>query len=92
MRGGLAWQGGEVGRSLKLVREMKIEANAGSWVALLSDCRIHRNLELGCVAAEKLSKLEPRKTLNYVLLSNLHAEAGRWDEVESREATGMQLD
>ncbi|GFY93330.1 pentatricopeptide repeat (PPR) superfamily protein [Actinidia rufa] len=74
---------GRLEEAFKLVREMKIEANAGSWGALLSDCRIHRNLELGCVAAEKLSKLEPHKTLNYVLLSNLHAKAGRWDEVES---------
>ncbi|KAL6334567.1 hypothetical protein AAG906_018906 [Vitis piasezkii] len=53
----------------------------GIWGALLGACRIHGNLELAKFAAEKLLEFEPHKTSNYVLLSNMQAEAGRWDEV-----------
>lgn len=43
---------------------------------------LHRNPELRKIAAEKPFEFEPHKTLNYILLSNMHAEGGRWDEVE----------
>lgn len=36
----------------------------------------------------KLLKLEPDKISNYVLSSNIHAEAGRWNELE-RVRTSM---
>ena len=49
---------------------------------MLGASRVHRNLELGRHAAEKLLELEPHKTSNFVLLSNIHAEAASWEEVE----------
>ncbi|KAI7995475.1 Pentatricopeptide repeat-containing protein [Camellia lanceoleosa] len=74
---------GRLEEAFEMVREMKIEVNAGIWGALLSACRIHnKKFEIAQVAAEELSKVEPRKTSNYVLLANIHAGAGRWDEVE----------
>jgi hypothetical protein len=39
------------------------------------------------LAAEKLFELEPHKTSNYVLLSNISAEAGKWDEAEKARAS-----
>lgn len=79
----LLGRAGRLEEAFQMVREMKIEPTAGIWGALLYACRVYGNLEIGRVAAEKLSKLEPHKSSNYVLLSNLNAEAGRWDEVES---------
>ncbi|KAJ6779009.1 hypothetical protein OIU74_002740 [Salix koriyanagi] len=76
---------GRVGRldeAFEMVRGMKVKANAGVWGALLGACRAHGNLELGRLAAHKLSEFEPHKTSNYVLLSNIHAEANRWNEAQ----------
>ncbi|XP_072986437.1 uncharacterized protein [Typha latifolia] len=73
---------GRLVEAFELVQGMPIKANAGIWGALLGACRIHKNQELAKFAAEKLFELEPHKTSNYVLLSNINAEAGRWDEVE----------
>lgn len=78
----LLGRAGMLVEAFKIVREMKIKATAGIWGALLGASRIHRSLELGEYAAEKLLELEPHKASNYVLLSNMHAEAGRWNEVE----------
>ncbi|KAA8526146.1 hypothetical protein F0562_007754 [Nyssa sinensis] len=78
----LLGRAGRLEEAFQLVRKMKIKANAGVWGALLGACRTHRNLELATLSAEKLLELEPHKTSNYVLLSNMYAEARRWDEVE----------
>ncbi|XP_019189077.1 PREDICTED: pentatricopeptide repeat-containing protein At2g13600-like [Ipomoea nil] len=50
------------------------------WNAFLRGCVIHGNIELGETAAEKLLELEPFNSGNYVLLANLYASVGRWDD------------
>ncbi|KAL7205841.1 hypothetical protein ACSBR2_018710 [Camellia fascicularis] len=47
--------------------------------ALLAGCRKHRNLDAAEIAAGKLFVLEPENSGNYVLLSNMYAEAGMWE-------------
>ncbi|XP_068655556.1 pentatricopeptide repeat-containing protein At4g02750-like [Aristolochia californica] len=78
----LLGRAGRLEEAYKLVMAMPVEVNAGTWGALLGASRIHCNLDLAKIAAEKLLELEPYKTSNYVTLSNIHAEAGRWDQVE----------
>ncbi|KAF9626692.1 hypothetical protein IFM89_038787 [Coptis chinensis] len=78
----LLGRAGRLEEAYQLLIGMPIKANAGIWGALLGACRMHRNLELGKIAADKLCEFEPHKTSNYVLLSNIHAEAGEWHEVE----------
>lgn len=78
----LLGRAGRLEEGFKMVSEMTIKATAGIWGALLGAARIHRNFELGKYAAEKLLELEPHKASNYVLLSNIHAEAGRWSEAQ----------
>ncbi|URD85612.1 PPR repeat [Musa troglodytarum] len=78
----LLGRAGRLGEALKLVKGMPIKANAGIWGSLLGACRMHKNPEVANVAAEKLFEFEPHTTSNYVLLSNIHAEAGSWGEVE----------
>eukprot|EP01018_Ginkgo_biloba_P003996 Gb_27880 [translate_table: standard] len=63
------------------VNEMPLEPDAGVWGALLNACRIHRNIELGKCVADRVLDLEPENAGYYVLLSNIYAEAGRWDAV-----------
>lgn len=78
----LLGRAGRLEEAFKLVRGIKIKANAGVWGALLGACRIHKNVELAKLAAMKLFELEPDKTSNYVLLSNIHADSGRWNAVQ----------
>lgn len=59
---------------------MEIEPNAVIWGALLSACRVHHNAELAELSIQKLLQLEPENSGNYVLVSNLHVTAGRWEE------------
>ncbi|XP_058076235.1 pentatricopeptide repeat-containing protein At1g09190 [Magnolia sinica] len=73
---------GHIKEAYELVRSMPMRPNAAIWGALLSACRIHGDLEVAEYAAKELVDLEPWNSGNYVLLSNIYAEAGRWDDVE----------
>ena len=53
--------------------------DSGVWESLLNACSIHRNVELGELALEKLIELEPNDAGNYVLLSNIYAQEGKWE-------------
>ncbi|KAF3440654.1 hypothetical protein FNV43_RR18938 [Rhamnella rubrinervis] len=45
-------------------------------------------MDLGELAANKLFELEPQNSGNYILLSNLYASKGRWEDVQ-RVRDGM---
>lgn len=49
--------------------------------SLLGACRVHRNAEMGGRMAEALMKVEPAESGAYVLMSNIYAEKGEWDNV-----------
>ncbi|KAL9318699.1 hypothetical protein ACSQ67_015216 [Phaseolus vulgaris] len=61
---------------------MPLKPTAALWGALLSACRTYGDREIAETAAKELVGLEPWNSGNYVLLSNIYAEEGRWDEVE----------
>ncbi|THG08866.1 hypothetical protein TEA_017892 [Camellia sinensis var. sinensis] len=65
-----------------LICTMPMNLNATLWGALLSACHTHDNMELAESAVKELIDLEPWNFGNYVLLSNVYAERGKWDEVE----------
>ena len=65
----------------RFISSMPVEANAGTWGALLGACRTYGNVELGELAAKEVMKLEPADASPYVLLSNIYAAAGQWDQV-----------
>ncbi|KAL2329119.1 hypothetical protein Fmac_022546 [Flemingia macrophylla] len=52
------------------------------WRTLLGACRTQGNVDLAKVSFQQLAKLECLTDGDYVLLSNIYAEAERWDEVE----------
>jgi len=71
---------GHINEAEDLINRMPIEPTAGIWGALLGACRVHGNMDVGKRAAECLFELEPHDAGPRVLLSNIYAAAGRWDD------------
>ncbi|XP_031382988.1 pentatricopeptide repeat-containing protein At4g25270, chloroplastic [Punica granatum] len=65
-----------------VVERMEIEAGPTVWGALLHACCLHRNVEIGEIAAEKLFELEPDNEHNFELLIRIYENAGRLEDVE----------
>jgi pentatricopeptide repeat protein len=63
-----------------VIKGMLVKPDSGIWGALLNGCKIHKNVELAELALQKLIELEPEDAGNYVLLSNIYAESGKWEE------------
>ena len=72
---------GRLGEAMKLIDEMPVEPTPVVWVALLSACRLHSNVEVGELAAKRLLELESGNDGSYTLLSNIYANASRWKDV-----------
>ncbi|GAB4841647.1 hypothetical protein Ancab_022362 [Ancistrocladus abbreviatus] len=78
----LLGRGNRLEEAYQFVRDMSVKPNAVVWCALLGACHVHGNRVLGEIAAQKLLNLEPDNPGNYVLVSNVFAATGRWDDVE----------
>ncbi|XP_021278910.1 pentatricopeptide repeat-containing protein At4g14170-like [Herrania umbratica] len=76
----LLGRAGLLQEAAELIKSLSITPDANIWGALLGACRIFGNVELGCWAAENLFKLKPQHSGYYTILSNLFAEAGKWDD------------
>ncbi|XP_057797670.1 LOW QUALITY PROTEIN: pentatricopeptide repeat-containing protein At5g46460, mitochondrial-like [Salvia miltiorrhiza] len=72
---------GELAEAEDLVNKMPIKANASIWLALLSGCRAEAETEVAERVAGRIFDLDPHCTAGYVLLSNIYAVVGRWDDV-----------
>ncbi|KAL1291296.1 hypothetical protein HN51_059844 [Arachis hypogaea] len=87
---------GQLSEALKLVNELPYEPDSGIWSSLLSSCRNYRDLDIGEKASKKLLELGPEKVENYVLLSNLYAGLGKWDDMRQvrrkMKEIGLQKD
>ncbi|CAD5170545.1 unnamed protein product [Musa acuminata subsp. malaccensis] len=78
----LLGRAGRLDEAYGLIRKMQLEPDGCVWGALLSSCRIHNNVELAEIAAEKLFQLEPGNAGSYVLLSNIYAAKGMLEGVD----------
>ncbi|KAE8037458.1 hypothetical protein FH972_010045 [Carpinus fangiana] len=67
-------------KAMDIINQMPFPAGSTVWRTVLAACRVHRNLELGKHAAEKLVSLQPQDSAAYVLLSNIYAATGNWQE------------
>ncbi|XP_027153075.1 pentatricopeptide repeat-containing protein At3g02330, mitochondrial isoform X1 [Coffea eugenioides] len=70
-----------VAEALKLIQEMPFEADDVIWRTLLSICKMKGNVEVAEKAAASLLQLDPQDSSTCVLLSNIYADAGMWEEV-----------
>ncbi|VFQ63044.1 unnamed protein product [Cuscuta campestris] len=65
-----------------MVEGMPMKANVVIWGCLLGACEKHRNVKMGEWAAKHLQELEPWSDGVYVVLSNIYASSGLWEDVE----------
>ncbi|XP_057835654.2 putative pentatricopeptide repeat-containing protein At3g01580 [Cryptomeria japonica] len=77
----LLGRAGRIYEAHDFIQKMPVTPNADVWGTLLGACKIHCNTVVGEHVAEILLDLEPKNAGYYVLLSNLYAANGRWDEV-----------
>ncbi|XP_043697877.1 pentatricopeptide repeat-containing protein At2g13600-like [Telopea speciosissima] len=64
------------------ILQMPLQPTASLWGALLSACKTHGNVEMAEYAMDHLIELQPQNPGNYVILSNIYANAGRWNDVD----------
>ncbi|XXG82330.1 hypothetical protein AAC387_Pa10g0305 [Persea americana] len=64
-----------------LIQAMPFEPDEACWAALLSACNHHNNTRMGIRVADRLLLLNLRDPSVYILLSNMYAGAGMWDQV-----------
>ncbi|MED6130543.1 hypothetical protein PIB30_002140 [Stylosanthes scabra] len=77
----LLGRSGLLSEAMEFINSMPFPADAMVWRTFLGSCRIHHNTKFGEHAAKKVLELEPHDPAAYILLSNLYAAEGRWDDV-----------
>ncbi|KAG9459975.1 hypothetical protein H6P81_004483 [Aristolochia fimbriata] len=60
---------------------MPLQPTPAMWATLIGACQIHRNMEIGERAAEKLLEMRPQKPGYYVLIANMYAAARNWSKL-----------
>ncbi|KAG5548977.1 hypothetical protein RHGRI_014377 [Rhododendron griersonianum] len=78
----LLGRAGFIEQAVSFIRDMPVEANAAIWGAILTSCRVYKNVEVGELAARWLISAEPWNGALYMVLLGLYRDAGRWDDVE----------
>ncbi|XP_050369052.1 pentatricopeptide repeat-containing protein At5g48910-like [Argentina anserina] len=86
----LLGRAGHLEEAVNVIQNMPIVADAIVWKAVLSACTIHGNVAIGEGAALRAIDLAPEDSSCYILLSNLYAKVGRWDDVGKVRLTMKQ--
>ncbi|XP_042062239.1 pentatricopeptide repeat-containing protein At5g66520-like [Salvia splendens] len=63
-----------------VINSMPMRPDAFVWGALLGACQLHGNVRLGEKIAMFLIELEPQNHAYYIILCDLYAKAGRFDD------------
>ncbi|CAK8570957.1 unnamed protein product [Lathyrus sativus] len=79
----LLGRSGRVEEAFEFIKSMPFEPTAAIWGSLLGASRVHSNVDIGELVGHRLLEIEPGNAGNYVILSNLYASAGRWEDVRS---------
>ncbi|PKU59270.1 pentatricopeptide repeat-containing protein At1g25360 [Dendrobium catenatum] len=77
----LLGRAGKIEEAKTVIHQMPFEAGPLIWESVLAGCRIHRNVDLAVYAADHLFNMIPQHHGSYVLLSNIYASFGRWEDV-----------
>ncbi|KAG5062152.1 hypothetical protein GLYMA_02G043900v4 [Glycine max] len=76
----LLGRAGDLEKAVEFIQSMPIQPGKNIYGALLGACRIHKNMELAELAAEKLFVLDPDNAGRYVILAQMYEDAERWQD------------
>ncbi|CAO2821909.1 unnamed protein product [Amaranthus hypochondriacus] len=76
----LLGRAGRLQEAEAIVGSMPMEADVVIWGTLLAACRTHGNVDIGERAAMRLKSLDTKHGASRVLLCNIYADAGRWND------------
>ncbi|GFZ17588.1 tetratricopeptide repeat (TPR)-like superfamily protein [Actinidia rufa] len=76
----LLCRGGLLEEAYDLIMDMPVRPNAVVWRTLLSACGIQGNIDLAAEARARLLELEVSHVGDDVIMSNIYAAKGMWDE------------
>ncbi|CAN6464655.1 unnamed protein product [Victoria cruziana] len=82
----LLGRAGHVGGAYEFIKTMPFEPNYIVWSALLAACKTRGDLELAERVIREVDELESRSIGNYVMLSNVYAANGQWDDAAGTRA------
>lgn len=77
----LLGRAGNLDEAYDLVLTMEVDPTCDIWAALLSACRLHRNVKLAEISAQKVFEMNPKDVSSYICLSNVYAAEKQWDDV-----------
>ncbi|XP_009774337.1 pentatricopeptide repeat-containing protein At2g27610-like [Nicotiana tabacum] len=66
------------------INNMPIEPGPSVFKSLLSACQLHGNKELAIISSKKLVELCPNDPATYILLANVLASEGNWNDAEGQ--------
>lgn len=71
---------GSLEEAWKFIEGMPVQADCTIFGSFLHGCSMHSRFDLGDLAIRKMLELYPNDAGHYMLMSNLNASRGRWDE------------
>eukprot|EP00268_Persea_americana_P025838 TRINITY_DN25202_c0_g1_i1.p1 TRINITY_DN25202_c0_g1~~TRINITY_DN25202_c0_g1_i1.p1 ORF type:complete len:684 (-),score=105.18 TRINITY_DN25202_c0_g1_i1:962-2719(-) len=77
----LLGRAGLLKEAYEFIQGMPLVPHTGVWGALLGACKIHGNVELAECAIEHLIELDMQDGGYLAIMSNIYANAGRWNDV-----------
>ncbi|KAK1388989.1 Pentatricopeptide repeat-containing protein [Heracleum sosnowskyi] len=78
----LLGRAGYLDEAYELIQKIEVQPTSDIWAALLSACRLYKNIELAEISAHKIIEMNPDDVSSYIALSNIYAIKKRWDDVE----------
>jgi len=73
---------GKLEEAYNLILSLPEPVDCGIWGALLSCCDARGNSNLAEIVAQRLFEDNPEKNSYRIMLSNIYASDGRWDDVQ----------
>lgn len=83
---------GQLKEAEDLLTSMPFDPSIVVWTSLLSHCRTHGNVDIGRRCFDNSIALNPREASAYVLMTNIYADAGMWDEVAKIQEVKISAD
>ncbi|KAL8268788.1 hypothetical protein R6Q59_002586 [Mikania micrantha] len=72
---------GQLKQAEELIRKMYVKPDSKIWGGLLNACKIHKNFKMAERVVPEILKLDPTNAGWHVLMANIYATSGKWDQV-----------